>query len=435
MSTARNLAALLDSSGDVVAGALDNAGGGGVGEFKGDSIAISSDDTALTSQTATTAANIAIGDRAFEYAVNIIDSVAIGENAAKKVTTGQYSVALGSNAASNTTTLNSTVAIGSYAARSYSNSTGNSVYIGLESGYNGGGSNNTAVGANTLHSSSHTNKNTAIGDYAGNAISGEENTVIGRRAGMTGGGLNVCVGASTGEKMYGSTKHTYVGSLAGNYVNSGTQNTALGSYALWGISSVSGAITQNTAIGADALKYMQDGTGATSITNSAGLGYNSRVSGSNQVQLGNSSTTTYAYGSIQNRSDERDKADIADTSLGLDFISKLRPVEYRWDYREDYFTDSEITTENTDGEQRQETVLSPTVKDGSQKRNRLHQGLIAQEVKAVMDDLGVEFGGYQDHSLNGGTDVKSIGYQELIAPMIKAIQELSEKIKVLEEAQ
>ena len=35
---------------------------------------------------------------------------------------------------------------------------------------------------------------------------------------------------------------------------------------------------------------------------------------------------------------------------GLDFISKLRPVEYRWDYREDYFTDSEITTENTDGE-------------------------------------------------------------------------------------
>ena len=48
-----------------------------------------------------------------------------------------------------------------------------------------------------------------------------------------------------------------------------------------------------------------------------------------------------------------------------------------------------------------------------------------------MDDLGVDFGGYQDHSINGGQDVMSIGYGELIAPMIKAIQELKAEIEIL----
>jgi hypothetical protein len=51
--------------------------------------------------------------------------------------------------------------------------------------------------------------------------------------------------------------------------------------------------------------------------------------------------------------------------------------------------------------------------------------LIAQEVKSVMDNKGIDFGGYQDHSVKGGEDVLSLGYSELIAPLIKAIQELN----------
>ena len=74
----------------------------------------------------------------------------------------------------------------------------------------------------------------------------------------------------------------------------------------------------------------------------------------------------------------------------------------------------------------------PVAKDGSRKRNRFHHGLIAQEVKAACDAAGVDFGGYQDHSINGGDDVKSLGYEELIAPLIKAVQELTEKVKALE---
>ena len=45
-----------------------------------------------------------------------------------------------------------------------------------------------------------------------------------------------------------------------------------------------------------------------------------------------------------------------------------------------------------------------------------------------MDELGVDFAGYQDHSLNGGCDVKTLGYQEFIPVLIKAIQDLHAQI-------
>ena len=38
----------------------------------------------------------------------------------------------------------------------------------------------------------------------------------------------------------------------------------------------------------------------------------------------------------------------------------------------------------------------------------------------------MDFGGFQDHAVNGGQDVLSLGYMELIAPLIKAVQELRE---------
>jgi hypothetical protein len=65
-------------------------------------------------------------------------------------------------------------------------------------------------------------------------------------------------------------------------------------------------------------------------------------------------------------------------------------------------------------------------KDGSKKRNRYHHGLIAQEVSRVIQDTGVDFGGFQWHAHNGGSDVYTLGYSELIAPLIKAVQELSQ---------
>ena len=185
---------------------------------------------------------------------------------------------------------------------------------------------------------------------------------------------------------------------------------------------------------------------ATSELNVTCLGHNSQVTATSQVQLGNSGTTTYAYGAVQDRSDARDKADIQDIHLGLDFIKALTPKSYKFDYREDY---REHTTElqdvvvgqdeeGNDITEEQEVFIPDTRKlgeithDGTHTRSRLHTGLIAQEVKQVMDAQGVDFSGYQDHSVNGGDDVLSLGYTQLIAPMIKAIQELEARIAVLE---
>ena len=189
-------------------------------------------------------------------------------------------------------------------------------------------------------------------------------------------------------------------------------------------------------------------TTANNFSNCTYLGFDTRASGSDQVQLGDSTTTTYAYGAVQDRSDARDKTDIRDTLLGLEFVNSLRPVDFRWDMRDDYFDKEEYQedelrtrevpnpeyTEDGDEpefieEEYTETVtkerLVPVTKDGSRSRNRFHHGLIAQEVKTAADAQGVDFAGYQDHSVHGGLDVLSIGYTEMIAPLIKAVQELS----------
>ena len=50
-----------------------------------------------------------------------------------------------------------------------------------------------------------------------------------------------------------------------------------------------------------------------------------------------------------------------------------------------------------------------------------------------MKELNTDFGGVQDHKINGGQDVYSIGYSEFIGPLTKAIQELSGKNDKLEQ--
>ena len=182
-----------------------------------------------------------------------------------------------------------------------------------------------------------------------------------------------------------------------------------------------------------------------------GIGYQAGVTGNYQNQIGGSLSTTYVYGTVQNRSDIRDKADIRDTELGLEFISKLRPVDYRWDMREDYIDPlPEIinTPENATEEESLEIFnrnkelkeawgeknnIDLIKNDGTHKRSRYHHGLIAQEVKQTIDELGIDFGGFQDHRINEGRDVLSIGYDELIAPMIKAIQELKAEVEALKQ--
>jgi hypothetical protein len=158
------------------------------------------------------------------------------------------------------------------------------------------------------------------------------------------------------------------------------------------------------------------------------FGNNVNCTGSNQVQLGNSLANVYAPSGLQHTSDIRDKSQVRDTILGLNFINTLRPVDYKWNFRGDYINvKSEYEVVNGVNI----PITEKLVNDGSKTRNRFHHGLVAQEVKQTMESLGIDFGGYQDHSINGGTDQLTISYTELIAPMIKAIQELKAEVDTL----
>lgn len=258
---------------------------------------------------------------------------------------------------------------------------------------------NTANGTRVLQNNTEGNGNTAGGHE-----SLKSNTV---------GGQNTANGI---QSMYANTI--------------GVQNTASGQLSLSG--NIDG--DQNTAMGKEAL------SNNVSFNNCSGIGLQSQTTSSNQVQLGNSATTTYTYGAVQNRSDIRDKAEIRDTVLGLDFIDSLRPVDFKWDMREDYRSDapafedfeSDLDYRQANDEWIKSSRLSNITHDGTHTRARWHHGLIAQELKSIITNSGVEFGGFQDHKIGGGDDVLSIGYEELIAPLIKAVQQLSAKIKDLE---
>ena len=226
-------------------------------------------------------------------------------------------------------------------------------------------------------------------------------------------GFNLFLGESSGNQtMAGSgtqaSRNIGLGYMALAGLTTGFNNCAIGANAAINLNTGD----NNVALGYNSLRYKIDGTDNSTFANCAGLGADTKVSGSNQIQLGNSTTTVYAYGAVQNRSDIRDKSCVRNTILGLDFICALRPVDFKWDYRENYIGVDD---------------------DGSKAGKRYHHGFIAQEVENILAQMKVDFGGYQDHSKSGGEDVKSLGYSEFIAPMIKAIQELSGKIAKLEE--
>jgi hypothetical protein len=276
----------------------------------------------------------------------------------------------------------------------------------------------TALGSGAGDSVTSASGTTAIGKNAGTAItSGISNTFVGEEAGLvcTDGILNTAIGLAALSSLTSASGNSAIGWFAGAGITTGFRNTAIGR------SSLSACTTGqfNTALGTDALD-------STNFDNTTGVGSSSAVTGNDQVQLGDSATTTYAYGAVQNRSDSRDKADIQDSNLGLAFVMQLQPRMFRWDMREDYKPPK--PDENASPEEwsawSEACKLANLTHDGTHKRSRFHYGLVAQELKATMDAMGVDFGGYQDHSIKGGDAVLSLGYEELIAPLIKAIQEL-----------
>lgn len=342
-------------------------------------------------------------------------NVAIGRNAQGYNITTKRSVGVGYNAMEQTLNGDGIVAIGESALQ-YGLNAEYSTVIGGRAGYRTSETlQDTIVGKSACQNLVHSAYNTIMGYNALSSIEGdwddrkERNVAIGRNAMALSQGNsenNVAVGENALTETTNSNENVAIGHSALAGIGEGDKNTFIGGNA--GASLVGN--NTSTGVGYNALNN-EDLSGYNNIT---GLGQNSSVSGSNQVQLGNSSATPYSFQALQVRSDRRDKTNINKTKLGLEFIKKLKPSEFQLDIREDY----------------EENGID---KDGSLKRERFHQGFIAQEVKQVADEMSVDFAGVQHHEVNGGKDVYSLGYEEFIAPMTNAIQEQQKMIESMKE--
>ena len=107
--------------------------------------------------------------------------------------------------------------------------------------------------------------------------------------------------------------------------------------------------------------------------------------------------TVFAITGTINTSDEREKTNINATSLGLDFINKLKPVTYNW-------------------------------KDESRSK-KLHYGLVVQDIIKVLEEENIELNDFG--AINDEGKFYGLNYSEFISPLIKAVQELSAEVAAL----
>jgi hypothetical protein len=223
----------------------------------------------------------------------------------------------------------------------------------------------------------------------------------------TGGSNNTAVGVSAMQSNTTGNQNTAVGKGAMQNNTGGNQNTAVGQNAM--LSNTTG--TNNTAVG--------QGTGSNITTGSnnvvIGSGGNaSSATVNNEVTLYNGSVNARFQGGTTSwsfTSDARDKTNISGIPVGLNFINTLRPVVYKFDCRNWY--------ENK-------------TPDGSKTDPRFLAGFIAQEV-----DEAIQLSGHADVlNLVVKNDPENLMLSEtnIIPILVKAVQELSERVALLESA-
>lgn len=314
------------------------------------------------------------------------DCFLAGTNAGKSITSGGDNVAIGRNALQTNAAGTRNIAIGALALAASNNKTDN-IAIGIGPNSLGfGGDNNIAIGTNALRRCNG-DGNVIIGNQAqasATACDSTESVIVGYRAGSLTTGFanyNTFIGGNAGYSN-GNAKgsNTYVGHSAGRYF-SGATNT--------------------TIVGADT--GGSSGAQATGSNNTL-LGYQAALSTntvSNEITLGNSSIATLRcqVTSITALSDARDKTDIEDLPVGLDFVNELRPVKFTWNMR-----------------------------DGG-KVDQPDTGFIAQDLQSAQETMGVDIPGLV---YDTNPEKLEAAYGKLIPILVKSIQELTAKVNELE---
>ena len=224
--------------------------------------------------------------------------------------------------------------------------------------------------------------------------------------------------------IYSNGNITSLGTINAYYVAAGISLTSAGTLVVTGNSTL-GSTTTTTNLTIDSTANIVGGYGVTShwspITDNT---YNLGISGSlrwSHVYANNTTITT---------SDQRLKTNITTSALGLDFINSLRPVSYQWiEGGKNLVVDAEgnPVVESVDEHGK------PVYKTESIPGKRTHYGLIAQEVKSALDAANVgDFAGWVQDDMTNPDSFQSVSYEQFISPLIKSVQELSNRLNKLE---
>jgi hypothetical protein len=282
------------------------------------------------------------------------------------------------------------VAIGNYAMQSNDN-VRHSVAIGVGAGQNW----------NPVAAAIHEGGAVFIGSNAGGTCTlGQGTIAIGRNAmfGQTQTGHNnIAIGARSSEYITSGENNVAMGTMSGYRVSTGDGNTNIGHLS---------GYAHNPAVGT-----------STGNNNSCIGGWSTPASpsSSNSFTLG-SGVQTLRCGttSITSISDRRDKSEIVDCPYGVDFLSNVRPVKFKWAMRDLYPTDND------------DAPLLNT-KDGE-----IELGFIAQELQEVEVNAGSV--DETDLVYDDNPDRLEASPNKLIPILVQAIKELTARLEALENA-
>ena len=321
-------------------------------------------------------------------------NVGIGKDVFKTLTSGTQNVVFGYQAGDAITTGADNIVLGAQAGTDLNTGT-NNTFVGRGAGASiTTGSSNVSIGHNAYNGCDGEDKNISIGqDALGGGISGGEfNTAVGIEAGLvvTSGDENTLFGYQAGKGILAGANNTCLGRNAGDAITTGSNNICIGS-------------------GSDPAVDSQ----------SNGIALGSVTAASDDFSFGRSSNVVTndfdADADWSRSSDIRLKKNIESTTLGLDFINDLRPVKFQW--KPSYEVPKEMKTEYNVENQKNLDYVS--------------HGFIAQEVKEAIDKHGdTTFGGWHMDKVDNET--QRVKKNMFIMPLIKAVQELTAKVKELE---
>lgn len=295
-----------------------------------------------------------------------------------------YNTAIGHSSLSSLTTGNSNSAFGWFSL-SY-NTTGfyNSAFGMASLQSNTTGIQNSAFGLNTLRANTEGGSNCAFGGFS-------------LRANTTGSQNSAFGSTSLNDNSTGSDNSAFgVTSLYRN--TTGYQNAAFGGATL----DYNTTGYNNSAFGYAAGVSVTTGSNLTLIGFSAEPSY---ASASNEITLGNASVGALRCNvtSISSLSDARDKKNIKNLELGIDFLMKLKPRQFNWDKREWYANHA------SNGSKMQKT---PTA------------GFIAQELDTVQMSADAE---WLNLVLKSNPEKLEATSGNLLPIIVKAIQDLKKE--------